>query len=443
MTDNSKEVSVMPDSINIEVAPVSRVEGHGDLVLNIKDKKIEKLIFRIPESPRFFEAMLVGRNWDEPSHITSRICGICSVAHTYASVKATEAAMGIQPSDFILKLRRLIFHHEMVQSNVLHVYFLAAPDFLGVGSVIPLVKTHPEVVNIALRLKKMANDMVRIIGGRAVHPIRTVVGGFTKLPTEEEMYQMKDMLKAAYKDLETSLAVLKTLDIPDFERETEYISLAQPDEYALYDGTIKSTDGWEIDSQDYLDKIKEKVVKHSTGKHCWANRDAYMVGALSRFNNNYEKLSDNAKSYAKELGLQAPCYNTFMNNIAQFVEIVHSVDDSIRLIDELLEDGMDKNKRMVDFKIQPGRGVGAVEAPRGLLIHDYTYNSEGKVDKANLIIPTNMNYGNVERDMQALVPDIIDKPEDEIRLACEMMIRAYDPCISCSTHFLNVKLINK
>jgi len=433
----------MADNINVEIAPVSRVEGHGDLVLNVKDKKVEKLIFRIPESPRFFEAMLEGKNWDKPSHITSRICGICSVAHTYASIRATESAMGIVPNDMILKLRKLIFHHEIVQSNVLHVYFLAAPDFLGVGSVVPLVETHPAVVDIALRTKKLANDMVRMIGGRAIHPIRTVVGGFTKIPSVEEMLKMKEMLKTAYPDLEASLEVLKTLDLPAFERETEYISLSNPDNYAHYSGNIKSTDGWEIDPMDYLDKIKEKVVQYSTAKHCWADRDSYMVGALSRFNNNYDQLTDNAKRHAEELGLKAPCYNTFMNNIAQFVEIIHSIDDSIRLIDELLEEGMDEDMAMVDVVPKAGRGVGAVEAPRGLLIHDYTYNDEGRIEKANLIIPTNMNYGNLERDMNTLVPDIIEKSEDEIRLACEMMIRAYDPCISCSTHFLNVKLVNK
>jgi coenzyme F420-reducing hydrogenase alpha subunit len=433
----------MADNINVEIAPMSRVEGHGDLVLNVKDKKVEKLIFRIPESPRFFEAMLEGKNWDKPSHITSRICGICSVAHTYASIKATESALGVIPNDMILKLRKLIIHHEIVQSNVLHVYFLAAPDFLGVGSVIPLVETHPAVVDIALRAKKVANDMVRMIGGRAVHPIRTVVGGFTKLPSEEEMLNMKEMLKSLYPDLEASLGVLKTLDLPAFERETEYVSLSNPEDYAHYDGNIKSTDGWEIDPIDYLDKIKEKVVQHSTAKHCWAERDSFMVGALSRFNINHDQLSDNAKRFAEEFGLKAPCYNTYMNNIAQFVEIIHSVDDSIRLIDELLEEGMDEDRAMVEVKPKAGRGVGAVEAPRGLLIHDYTYDDDGKIEKANLIIPTGMNYGNIERDMNAIVPDIIDKSEDEIRLACEMMIRAYDPCISCSTHFLNVKLVNK
>jgi len=433
----------MANTFSIEEKSVSRVEGHGDLVLDVKNKKIEKLIFRIPESPRFFEAMLVGRKYDKPSHITSRICGICSVAHTLASIKATEAAFDIKPSEQTIKLRKLIMHHECVQSNVLHVYYLAAPDFFGVGSVFPLIKTHPEVVNIALRAKMMANEMVRIIGGRAVHPIRTVVGGFTKLPTMEEMVKMKEMLKASYPDFEKSLEVFKTLKLPDFERETEYISITDPTEYALYDGNIKSTDGWEINDQDYLSKINEKVVEHSTAKHCWSSRDAYFVGALARFNNNYDQLSDNAKEYAQELGLKAPCYNTFMNNIAQFVEVVHSVDDSIKIIDELIETGLDEDKAMAEIKVKAGRGVGVDEAPRGLLIHDYTYDENGKVEKANLIIPTNQNYANIEKDMQALVPTIIDKSEDEIKLGCEMMIRAYDPCISCSTHFLNIKLVNK
>lgn len=429
--------------LNIEVSPMPRVEGHGDLVLDVRNKKINRLQFRIPESPRFFEAMLVGRRYDEPSHITSRICGICSVSHTYASIKATESAMSIKPSEQTIKLRKLILHHECVQSNSLHVYFLAAPDYLGVGSVIPLIKTNPEIVNIALRIKKMANEMVRIIGGRAVHPITTVVGGFTKTPTEEDLYNMKNMLSAAYPDVKASVKILKTLKIPSFERKTEYLSITDSNDYAIYDGNIKSSDGWIIDAQEYLSRINEKVVQHSTGKHCWASRDSFMVGALARFNNNYKQLSDNAKNYADELGLKAPCYNTFMNNIAQFVEIVHSIDDSIRLIDEILEEGIDENKSIPDIKVSAGRGVGAVEAPRGLLIHDYTYDRNGKITKANLIIPTNMNYANIEKDLETYIPAIIDKTEDEIRLGCEMLIRAYDPCISCSTHFLNVKFVNK
>jgi sulfhydrogenase subunit alpha len=433
----------MATNLNIEVTPLPRVEGHGDLVLNVKDKKIEKLQMRIPESPRFFEAMLVGRNYTEPSQITSRICGICSVAHTFTSVKATEAAFGVKVNDQIIKLRKIVNIGEFVQSNSLHVYFLAAPDFLGIGSVLPLLESNPALVNIAVKIKKIGNEIVRIIGGRAIHPITTIVGGFTKLPSADDLLRIREMMVSIYPDVETSAKVLKTLKIPDFERETEYISLSDKTDYAFYDGDIKSSEGWTIKPIDYLYKITERVVQHSTGKHCRATRDSYMVGALSRFNNNYHLLSDNAKAYAEELGLKAPCYNTYMINIAQFVDIVHCADETIRLIDELLAEGLDESKAMVEVNPRAGRGVGAVEAPRGLLIHDYTYNEEGKVTKANLIIPTNMNYANIELDMKQLVPAIIEKTEDEIRLACEMLIRAYDPCISCSTHLLNVKFINK
>ncbi|HEY5500432.1 MAG TPA: Ni/Fe hydrogenase subunit alpha, partial [Candidatus Humimicrobiaceae bacterium] len=369
--------------------------------------------------------------------------GICSVAHTFTSLKATEDALGISLNDLILNLRKLVNYGECIQSHCLHVYFLAVPDFLGIGSVVPLVEINPAVVNIAVKMKKIGNEMVRILGGRAVHPITTVVGGFTKLPRIEELQYLKNMLVSLYPDLETSLKVLKTLKIPEFERETEYISIYNKNEYALYDGDLKSSDGWIIKPKDYLDKIKENVVEHSTGKHCRASRDSFMVGSLARTNNNFSQLTDNAKTYAAELGLEAPCYNTFMNNIAQFVEIVHCVDDSIKIIDNVLNSGLDENKAMVNVKAKAGRGVGIVEAPRGSLIHDYTYDDNGRILKANLIIPTNMNYANIEKDLYKLVPMIMEKSEDEIRLACEMMIRAYDPCISCSTHFLNVTLINK
>lgn len=433
----------MATNLNIEVTPLPRVEGHGDLVLDVKNKKIEKLQMRIPESPRFFEAMLVGRNYTEPSYITSRICGICSVAHTFTSLKATEAALGVKVNEQIVKLRKIVNIGEFVQSNSLHVYFLAAPDFLGIGSVLPLLKSNPDLVNIAIRIKKIGNEIVRIIGGRAIHPLTTVVGGFTKLPSEEDLLRIREMMVSIYADVETSIKVLKTLKIPDFERETEYISLSDKTEYAFYDGDIKSSEGWTIKPIEYLDRITERVVQHSTGKHCKATRESYMVGALSRFNNNYPLLSDNAKNCAEELGLKAPCYNTYMINIAQFVDIVHCADETIRLIDELLSDGLDESKAMVEVKPRAGRGVGAMEAPRGLLIHDYTYNEEGKVAKANLIIPTNMNYANIELDMAQLVPAIIEKTEAEIQLACEMLIRAYDPCISCSTHMLNIEFVNK
>ncbi len=433
----------MANNLSIEVSPLSRVEGHGDLIINVKDKKIDKLMFRIPEPPRFFEAFLVGRKYDEPSHITSRICGICGVSHTCASIKATEKAMGITPSTQTINLRKLIFYYELVQSNALHFYYLALPDFFKSGSIFSLADDYPDLISIAIKIKKTANDIVRIIGGRAVHPIRTVVGGFTKLPMEEELVKIKTMLKAIYPDLEKTLKILREIKIPDFERETEYVSISDPDEYAIYNGSIKSTDGWVIEDQNYLDKISEKIVDYSTAKHARSSRDSNMVGALARINNNFKVLSDNAKEYASKLGLKPICYNPFMNNVAQFVEIVHCIDDSFRLIDNLLKSGLDESKALSEIKIKAGRGVGVVEAPRGMLIHDYTYNMEGRITKANLIIPTNHNYGNIKNDLEKFIPKILNETEEKIRFDCEMLIRAYDPCISCSTHLLNVKLVNK
>ena len=405
----------MVNNLNVEVTPLSRVEGHGELVIDVKNKKIVKAQFRIPEPPRFFEAFLVGRKYDEPSHMTSRICGICGVSHTCASIKATEKAMGITPSAQTVNLRKLIFYHEVMQSNALHFYYLALPDFFKNGSIFSLAEEYPDLAGIAVNIKKTANDTVRIIGGRAVHPIRTVIGGFTKLPTEEELVQIKKMLKKVYPDLEKTLKILKKVKIPDFERETEYISISDPAEYAIYNGKIKSTDGWEIEDQDYLDKISETIVDYSTGKHARSSRDSNMVGALARINNNYKVLSDNAKDYAGKLGLKPICCNPFMNNIAQFVEIVHCVDDSFRLIDGLLENGLDENKAISEVKVRAGRGVGVVEAPRGILIHDYTYSEEGKITKANLIIPTNHNYGNIKYDLEKLIPGILNETEEKIK----------------------------
>ena len=340
-------------------------------------------------------------------------------------------------------MRKLIFYHEVVQSNALHFYYLAIPDFFKAGSVFSLADDHPDLVKIAVNIKKTANDIVRIIGGRAVHPIRTVIGGFTKFPTEEELVKIKKMLKAIYPDIEKTLKILKKVKIPDFERETEYISISDPKEYAIYNGNIKSTDGWEIKDQDYLDKISEEIVDYSIGKHARSSRESNMVGALARINNNYKMLSDNAKDYADKLGLKPVCCNPFMNNIAQFIEIIHCVDDSFRLINGLLDSGLEGNEAMPKIKVKAGRGVGVVEAPRGMLIHDYTYDEEGRITKVNLIIPTNHNYGNIKYDLDKFIPGILNETEEKVQFDCEMLIRAYDPCISCSTHLLNLKLVNK
>jgi sulfhydrogenase subunit alpha len=432
----------------INVHYVTRVEGHGNIVLDLKEGAIKELRWEIPEAPRFFEVMVRGQSYADAPHITSRICGICSIGHTVASLQGIEAAIGVQPSEQTTLLRKLILHAETVQSHTLHVFYLAVPDFLGVNSVIPLAETHKEALLQAVSLHRLANEWSDLIGGRTTHPINMVVNGFTRLPKPDELRALRQRIMDAIPSLEAWVEIVKTLDIPDFERETEYLALQRGDEYAFYNGVIASTDGGTTPVPQYRKKIEEFVVPYSTAKHTRAARESFMVGALARFNNNYEKLSPLARWAAEEMGLRPVCYNPFMNNVAQLVEVAHCFEDSVRIINELLAMGLKEEDRSVEIKkgtTGPSTGlrtgVGATEVPRGLLIHEYTVDDGGTITGANFIIPTNMNHNNIERDLKALAPTIIDKSKEEITLTLEMLVRAYDPCISCSTHLLNVEFV--
>ncbi|MCJ7561286.1 Ni/Fe hydrogenase subunit alpha [Candidatus Bathyarchaeota archaeon] len=432
-------------NLDVEVHHVTRVEGHGNIYVNVRKGIIEKCEWNISEAPRFFEAMVVGRQWSELHHITSRICGICSIGHTLASLRATESAMGITISDQDLKLRKLALHAENMQSHVLHLGFLVLPDLMGVGSVIPLASSNPEEVKTVLRLHRNANEMSNLLCGRTTHPQRLIPGGFSKIPSMKELTALREKLKASVPDLQNVAELFKSLahKLPDFVRETEFIALTKPDEYALYDGNLGSTDTGTAPVGEYLSFTNEYVVPTSTAKRAKHVRESYMVGALARLNINYDMLSPLAKKTAEMFGLKPVCHNPFMNNVAQLVEVVHSVEDSIRLIDELEAAGLQRQPdyNRPEVKIKAGRGIGAVEVPRGILFHDYTYNEKGVCTKANCIIPTNQNHGNIELDMKALLPKILDKTEKEIELSLEMLVRAYDPCISCSTHCVRVHFV--
>ncbi len=422
--------------IKVNVHQVTRIEGHGNIVLNVKDGKIDELRWEVSESPRFFEVMLRGRYYMDVPHIASRICGICSIAHSTASIQATEAAFGIKPSKQTLLLRKLLYNAELIESHVLHVLFLAAPDFLGVDSVLPLVETHKEVVLIALRLKRLAYNFAELLAGRKTHPLSCLVGGFAKLPSIGELKSIQKRLEAALLDLGSIVNIVKTFTIPAFTRETEYIALKDHGAYAFISGDIASTDGGVVPVDKYLGVTNEFCVPHSTAKYTKNKRESYMVGALARFNINHDLLLPLAKKAAKELGLQAPCHNPFMITVAQVVETVHAIEDSINLIDQVVSTGLKEENNKVN--IQAGRGVGAVEAPRGILFHDYTYDGNGVLTAANCIIPTNQNHNNIQKDMEAVVPRILNQPQDAIQHSLEMLVRAYDPCVSCSTHLLKV-----
>jgi sulfhydrogenase subunit alpha len=429
-------------TVNIDVKHVTRVEGHGNISVRVRDGEITNLQLAIVESPRFFESFLRGRQYHEAPHITCRICGICSVGHTTASVKGIEAACGIEVTERTVMLRKLIFYGEQLQSHVLHLYFLAIPDYFGVGSVIPLAKTHPEVVKRALRMKRLANDICGTVGGRHIHPISVHVGGFSHVPRDEELIDLKRRLEAGRADLAATATLFEQLAVPQLHRDTEYVSLKVTGngEYAFYDGEIVSTkDPKPTRVVDYRERVTETIVPHSAAKHCTSpNAPTYAVGALARFNNNHEQLHPAAKQAARRVGLEAVCCNPFHNNTAQFVEMVHCVESSIELIDRMLTRGLNEEPLVKPTRF--GQGIGAVEVPRGLLYHEYNLDSKGRIEGANLIIPTGQNLANIEADMRAYVPQLLksDLSKEEMTLQLEMLVRAYDPCISCSTHLLEV-----
>jgi sulfhydrogenase subunit alpha len=427
--------------VNIHVEHLTRVEGHGNIILNATDGTIEQVQWQVSEAPRYFEAFVKGRSYKDLAPVTSRICGICSIGHTLSSLKATESAMGIEVSADSVKLRRLALHAENMQSHILHVGYLVAPDLLGVGSVFPLIKSHPEAVKKIIALHRVSNDMSDLTCGRTTHPTNLVPGGLYKFPTRNQLKVLKQKLVDAVPICHDVAGVVlaNAGKLPDFTRETEYIGLVNDDHYALYDGMIGSTDTGRHPVEDYLSITNEFVVPQSTAKYCKHNRESYFAGALARFNLNADQLHPIATEVAGLFGLKPINYNPFMNSVAQLIEFVHSVEDSIMLIDELLETNLVNDRP--EIIPRAGKGVGAVEVPRGILFHEYTYDDKGTCLKANCIIPTNQNHNNIQRDFEAFAPTLMDLPEKEIELNLEMLVRAYDPCISCSTHYLDVKFV--
>ena len=432
----------MAKKVDISVHHVTRVEGHGNIRLRASDGKVEQVQWQVPEAPRFFEAMVRGRSFEDIQTIVSRICGICSVTHSLAAIKGVEDAMGVKVSKQTDKLRILCHYGEQMESHILHVGYLVAPDLLGQKSVIPLVASHPDVVKTIIRLHRLGNTWMEMIGGRMTHPVSLKVGGFTMLPTEEKLRELKGMMEAAVPDLKTVAEVILSLadKLPDFNRDTEYIALTGPDYYTFYHGDIASTDTDEkVPVQEFERVANEYVVPQSTAKWTKWHRDSYAVGSLARFNINADKLMPLAAQTAKSFGLKKGACNPYLNNVAQVVESVQVIEHGLQLLDELLTAGIKPEPVKVEPKA--GEGVGCVEAPRGILFHRYAFDDKGFCTKANICIPTGQNHANIQKDFEAFAPQIIDRDQDEIRLLLEMLVRSYDPCISCSTHYLNVEFV--
>lgn len=436
-------------SINVEF--ITRVEGHGHIVIDMREGVLQSCRLKVVEAPRFFEALLAGRSIFEAQHITSRICGICACAHSLASIQAAEDAIGFTPSPQTLLLRKLLLHLENLDSHILHIYLLAAPDLIGVKSFMELMKDHSGTVRRALRMKKCCNDACDILVGRHVHPISCVIGGFTRLPKQKELGAMHALLTSFREELPPTVELLSSLTFPRFERETEYVALVDDSgEYPMLMGDVGSTDGVRKPKGEYRAITNEFIAPHSSAKHTRLSRSSYSVGALARFNLNSGTLHPKAKALAVSLGLEPLCCNPYLNSVAQLVECVHCTEEAIGIVEQFMVNGLDQGEVVIGglnekgaIPVRAGSGVGCVEAPRGTLYHNYEVNDQGIITSANCIIPTGQNLKNIEDDMAKLVPEIIDRSDEEITLALEMLVRAYDPCISCSTHVFDVTFVNR
>ncbi len=424
----------MKVNIDINVHHVTRTEGHGNIHIKIKNGKLIKSQWEVVETPRFFEVMLKGMSYEMAHLLTARICGICSIGHALASLRATEDAFDIKIPEAAGNLRLLSKHGETLQSHFLHLFFLAAPDFFNVGSVIPLIDTNRDIVDMALRLKKCANDMCDILAGRTTHPTSFCVGGMSKAPKKKALKKIKKELLDRAVDAQKTIDLFKSIKIPEFERKTEFVSLKGEKNYPWIGGDLISTDGIIKQESCYLDMTNEYVVDFSTSKFAKLSRESLAVGALARINNNYNFLDPRAKQVAEELNLKPVNYNPYMNNIAQLVECVHIINESVKMIDELLDKPLDNI--CAKFKVTAGEGISAVEVPRGILYHHYQINNSGKITKANCVIPTTQNNANIHHDMSELVKQEVKngKSDTEITKMAEMLVRSYDPCISCSVH---------
>lgn len=424
----------MKVTTDIDIRRLSRVEGHGNIIIRISSGRVQQVLWEITESPRFFEAMLQGKMWENAPWLCGRICGICSIGHTLASVRAIERAFGHQPSAQTQRLRLLLKHMETLQSHILHIFFLSSPDFLDCHSVLPLRSTRPEIVQLATRLKKVANDGADLIGGRRLHPTRVVPGGFTMLPDVDQLVGLHKCLADAGNDLRSAVDVFASFSFPNFTRETEYVSLKGEAEYPFIGGTLISSDGVTKEENQYLEMTNEYHVEHSTAKWSRLSRQSFAVGALARVNNNGAFLHQYAGEVADRFKLRPACHNPYHNCLAQLVECIHVVEDSLLIIDTLLGGQWEQPREPLIAR--HGVGVGAVEVPRGILYHRYDFDAKGRITAADCVIPTSQNHANIQHDLQQLADESARSglSEAEIERLAAMLVRAYDPCISCSVH---------
>lgn len=426
-----------PRSRTIKVGALARVEGEGALLVRIRDGQVKKVEFRIYEPPRFFEALLQGRMFSEAPDIVARICGICPIAYILGASHAMEDALGVRVSGPIRDLRRLIYCGEWIESHVLHASMLHAPDFLGMQDSFELARQNPDIVKRALALKKLGNEIMEVVGGRAVHPVNLRVGGFYKAPSRGAVRGLIGPMTEALESAITLTRVFAGFDFPQYGHDYHCVSLRHPDTYAIHEGRIISNRGLDLCLDKFPAYFREEHVQHSTALHgATTEGEPYLVGPVARYNNNFDQLSDLARKTARDAGLELVCANPFQSILVRMVEVVYACEEALRLAEAYEE----PDPPCADVVAGRGEGYGCTEAPRGICYHHYQLDDDGRILRATIVPPTSQNQKQIEDDLFGVVGANMDLPDLELRWRCEQTIRNYDPCISCSTHFLDFRV---
>ena len=418
----------------IVVEHLGRIEGHAGITVVLGGTGIERVQFDVDEGIRLFEGLLRGRHFTEVPALVSRICAICSHGHAITASDAIERALGVEVSPQTRALRDLAFQGGTIESHALHIFCLALPDFLGHASVISLAGVNPAAVALALKLKKLGNTIQEVVGGRAVHPVNYVIGGFGRLPALDELLSLRDALSAGLTDCEHALALVRTVPIPDFVNEPIRCAALIPEDDAFFFGRrVRLSDGPEVDVDDYRSLTNERAVAYSHAKHSFHDGRSFMVGALARLTLHGDRIGGRAREAWQAVGLRTPSTNIVANSVAQFVELVYAVEHALDLVTGMIEGGL-HDRPASPWELRPGEGTAASEVPRGTLFHHYVIDGDGRIVAADVVTPTAENYGNLEDQFRATVRDGAGQPDDELRRRLEMVARAYDPCVSCSVH---------
>ncbi|KTD40564.1 Ni/Fe hydrogenase subunit alpha [Legionella parisiensis] len=428
----------MSKNISINVPILARVEGEGALEVKIRDNKIKTLKLKIYEPPRLFEKFLEARSYTDVLDFVARICGICPVAYQMSATQAIENCFGIQPTPWVRSMRRLFYCGEWLESHSMHIHFLALPDFLGFKSAPEMAKIHPEEVRRGMRLQAFGNDLIKLFGGRSVHPVGACVGGFYKAPSFSEINLLLEIAKERVEDCDALIRWLAGLNLPNNSHEFTYVSLYHPTEYPFNEGRLVSNQGLNISIDEFDAYFTESQVPYSNALHCLLQNKPYLVGPLARVNNCFGHLPTPIHLLLQNLNINFPSNNMYQSIIARAVEIYYCVLESIRILEQY-----ETPQASFPHEINPrsGIGIGCTEAPRGFLWQHYRFDKKGQVKTARIVPPTSQNQARIEEDLSISLSQFgLDKDEDSLRSYSEMIIRNYDPCISCSTHFLHIKV---